>query len=714
MMPQNSPQQLGLFSDSSSPAGAAALPEAPRFGWMGSIGDFLDRSPDQWLEQLSTHYQQLYQQRPAPTQMQAWQDCGEISRGQLTILVQHRSESRDWTLIFEYELPRQGGRRPDLVLLAGGRILVLEFKQKRYPSLADLDQVAAYERDLADYHRASQGHPITPILVPTRAQFPIEQERSSLPILSPAELAPYLQQIAIEGPAIDPMTWVNSDYAPLPTVVQAARQLFQHQALPQIKRAESAGIPALLEYLYGLVDRAKAAGERHLVLITGVPGAGKTLVGLQFVYGQTHLTQDADAITAPSLQPAVLLSGNGPLITVLQYALKSKVFVQPVRNFYLQHQIRSQTAPPEHIIVFDEAQRAWDADRMAEKYGVAQSASEVVLRIAERIPDWCVVMGLIGEGQEIHIGEEAGLAQWNHGLSTTTIPWQVHCAPAQAEFFPAVPIDRLQIHPRFNLTTSLRSHRASQLQTWVSHLLAAELGPAAARMKTLRQQGFAAYLTRDLQRAQQYCRDRYASQDVAQDVANDRSPNESPDGSKDSSNHRSKDASDQALDRAASQTASQTSTQTVSQTSTQAVTQAAPSARYGLIASSRARNLSRYGIPNDYRATAQLNVGAWYVDPPDSPKSCCAFQRAVTEFGCQGLELDLPILGWGDDLRWQEPEWISTVRQRQAKSPLRLRLNSYRVLLTRGRDGLIVFVPPEAKMDETYEALQRAGLVELP
>lgn len=712
MMPQNSPQQLGLFSDSSSPAGADALPEAPRFGWMGSIADFLDRSPDQWLEQLSTHYQQLYQQRPAPTQMQAWQDCGEISSEQLAILVQHRSESQDWTLIFEYELPRQGGRRPDLVLLAGGRILVLEFKQKRYPSLSDLDQVAAYERDLTDYHRASQGHPITPILIPTRAHSPIEQERSSLPILSPVELAPYLQQIAVEGPAIDPTDWVNSDYAPLPTVVQAARQLFQHQALPQIRRAESAGIPALLEYLYELVDRAKATGERHLVLITGVPGAGKTLVGLQFVYGQTHaadqiggqtadgqtqvasqtqVTQTAERKPAncpvlPAAPDAVLLSGNGPLITVLQYALKSKVFVQPVRNFYLQHQIRNQTAPPEHIIVFDEAQRAWDADRMAEKYGVAQSASEVVLRIAERIPDWCVVVSLIGEGQEIHIGEEAGLAQWNHSLSATTIPWQVHCAPAQAEFFPAVPADRLKIHPRFNLTTSLRSHRASQLQAWVSHLLAAELGPAAARMKTLRQQGFAAYLTRDLQRAQQYCRDRYAAQDVAHNAISN--------GSQDSSNHGLKDAPDQAA--------------------TQAVTQAAPSARYGLIASSRARNLSRYGIPNDYRATAQLNVGAWYVDPPDSPKSCCAFQRAVTEFGCQGLELDLPILGWGDDLRWQEPEWISTVRQRQAKSPLRLRLNSYRVLLTRGRDGLIVFVPPEAKMDETYEALQRAGLVELP
>jgi DUF2075 family protein len=131
------------------------------------------------------------------------------------------------------------------------------------------------------------------------------------------------------------------------------------------------------------------------------------------------------------------------------------------------------------------------------------------------------------------------------------------------------------------------------------------------------------------------------------------------------------------------------------------------------MASSRARNLAAYGIPNDYQATARLNVGAWYVDPPDSPRSCCALERAVTEFGCQGLELDFPVVGWGDDLRWNQPDWISSTRQRNVKNPLRLRLNSYRVLLTRGRDGFVVFVPPEAKMDSTYAALAAAGLTAL-
>ncbi|MCU0526650.1 MAG: DUF2075 domain-containing protein [Elainella sp. Prado103] len=740
-----------------------------RWGWMGQIRDFLALPIEQWLTQLKDNYQQLYQQRSAPTQQQAWQDCGQICQQQLQRLVQTRSESQDWLLIFEYELLREGGRRPDLVLLAGDQILVLEFKQKSKPSPADLDQVAAYGRDLSEYHQASQRYTVTPLLVPTRSQTQFmsgQDDRSGVQILSPSQLAAYLQQLPVGSPAIDPVRWLASAYAPLPSIVQAARTLFQHEPLPQIKRAESAGISDLLNYLYGLVDRAKAKQQRHLVLITGVPGAGKTLVGLQFVYGSdidqqvitqpihqsmtklidqsidqfkeppdqssisssinpstnssinlsinssinlpidqsTNLLVDqstqatiqetlqttiqnseklveaSDSATASPHHAAIFLSGNGPLISVLQYALKSKVFVQAVRNFYLQYELRSQSPPPEHIIVFDEAQRAWDADRMADKYGIAGSATEVVLRIAARIPDWCVVVGLIGEGQEIHIGEEEGWEQWHQSLLKPTATWQVHGAPGLAEVFPDFPADRLHLHSRFNLTTSLRSHQASHLQTWVSDLLAGKLTAAADRMASLREQGFDAYVTRDLQQAQQYCRDRYCS-----------------DGEdRDQEPHDRESYDQEPHDRDLAVTANKNA-----------------SARYGLIASSRARNLSRYGIPNDYRATAKLNVGAWYVDPPDSPKSCCAFQRAVTEFGCQGLELDFPIVGWGDDLRWQNAAWISPVRQRHAKFPLRLRLNSYRVLLTRGRDGLIVFVPPEAQMDETYAALCQAGLTDL-
>jgi DUF2075 family protein len=631
------------------------------YGWMGTIAQLLAISPFDWLAAIAQNYRQLYQQRATATQQQAWLDCCEILQAQLSLLVRDCSSSQDWTLIFEYELPREGGRRPDLILLAIGHILVFEFKQKKTPAVADLDQVSAYARDLSEYHSGSSQNPVQAILIPTRRTQPGElQNRSqeSIKILSPSEIKDYLSALDEIHPAIDPIAWVEADYEPLPTVVQAARRIFEQEPLPNLKGARSAGIPDLIAYLDRLVAQAQQRKQRHLVLITGVPGSGKTLVGLQFVY-QSHLDQTKHSpdkkSSKSSDRQAVYLSGNAPLVAVLQYALRSRVFVQAIRNFYITHEVRQQKAPKEHILVFDEAQRAWDLRRMSEEYGIDSAAPGAVLRIAERVPDWCVLLALIGEGQEIHVGEEAGIGQWNLGLQQATAAWQVHCPPAQASAFTA--IASLDLHPRFDLTTSLRTHLAKEVQTWVAHLLDGNLSAAAAILPALTSAGYDTYLTRDLDAAKAYCRDRYQTE---------------------------------------------------------------PDKRYGLVASSRARNLSQYGMDNGYMATQRVKMGAWYVDPPDSPLSCCALSSVVTEFGCQGLELDLPIIGWGDDLFWQaaggqaaggQETWtLRLSSQKNVRDPLRLRLNSYRVLLTRGRDGFVIFVPPESKMDRTFAALRSAGL----
>ncbi|MBW4526472.1 MAG: DUF2075 domain-containing protein [Phormidium tanganyikae FI6-MK23] len=600
------------------------------YGWFGSIADFLACSPADWLETLKANYQALYQMRSTGTQQQAWGDCGEILRSQFALLRENRPDSKFWTLIFEYELPGEGGRRPDVVLLGAGQILVFEFKQKAALSSADLDQVAAYARDLAEYHQASAHNPVTAILIATRYTKE-NTNRNAVQILNSTQISTYLETLTETHSEIDADRWVNSIYEPLPTVIAAARRIFQQEPLPSIKRAQSAKIPEILDYLNQIVDRASQHKERHLILITGVPGAGKTLVGLQFVY-QTERDR-----------PAIFLSGNRPLITVLQYALQSKAFVREIRNFYLQHEARRQTAPREQIVVFDEAQRAWDADRMSEKYGISSAAPGAVLRICERVPEWCVLLGLIGEGQTIHVGEEGGIEQWNQGLKTTIEPWQIHCSSEQAGHFDAI----VHTNDLLNLTTSLRSHLAKHVQTWVAHLLEGEIDQARSTMPFLIAEGFNCYLTRDFELAKNYCRSRY------------------------------QDQSDK---------------------------------RYGLVASSRSQNLVKYGIRNDYISTQKLNVGAWYIDPPDSEASCCTFDRVVTEFSCQGLELDFPIVGWGDDLIWSDSAWITTTRQKNVRDPLQLRINSYRVLLTRGRDGFILFVPPESKMDRTFEILQSSGL----
>lgn len=608
------------------------------YGWLGEIAAFLSTPPTDWIETLSTNYQSLYRQRSTATQQQAWIECGEILRSQLSNLLQTRSDAATWTIIFEYELPSEGGRRPDVVILGAGHILVFEFKQKSTPSTADIDQVAAYARDLAEYHSESSRNPVTAILVPTRT-FKENRRHNKVEIINPSNIATHLESLEETSPEINPEAWINADYSPLPTVIQAARQIFQNESLPNIKSAQSAGIPELLTYLNQLAETAEQKKERHLVLVTGVPGAGKTLVGLQFVY-QNPLQIDEE-------RNAIFLTGNAPLLTVLQYALKSKAFVQAVRNFYIQHQMRRQSAPKEHIVVFDEAQRAWDRDRMAEKYGIGSAAAGAVIGICDRIPDWCVLVGLIGEGQQIHVGEEDGIEQWNLGFESIASDWHVHCAAEPSKVFTAIPAERLHTNRLFNLTTSLRTHVAQHVQNWVAHVLLGEFEQAAKIIPSLIAEGFDTYLTRDLEVAKLYCRDRYHEQ------------------------------SDK---------------------------------RYGLVASSRARNLTQYNINNDYVSTQKLNVGAWYIDSPDSSLSCCTLNGAVTEFSCQGLELDFPIVCWGNDLIWRDEAWVSTTRQKNVRDPLRLRLNSYRVLLSRGRDGFIIFVPPDPKMDSTFEALQTIGL----
>jgi hypothetical protein len=377
-------------------------------------------------------------------------------------------------------------------------------------------------------------------------------------------------------------------------------------------------------------------------LVTGVPGAGKTLVGLQFVY--TARLDENDA-----RRPAVFLSGNGPLVQVLQHALGSTVFVQDVHGFLKQYGGTAQRSPEEHIWVYDEAQRAWDAERVAQKRGHATSEPEDFLRLGEKLDSWAMLVGLIGDGQEIHLGEEAGLEQWNEAIASVSGEWHVHCPSRIAHLFHAAA--SVSVNDKLDLTRSLRSHLAEDVQRWVEYVLKGDFERAADIAPLIEDQGFELYATRDLDTLKSYVRERY-------------------DGVEDK--------------------------------------------RYGLLASSKAKNLPNYGVHNEYHFTRRVRVGPWYNDPPDSDFSCCRLHDVVTEFGAQGLELDFPLVCWGEDLRWNDNRWQSPPQPRsKARNPHQLRVNSYRVLLTRGRDGFGVFVPPEAALADTYRNLISAGMTSL-
>ena len=613
-------------------------------GWAGSVDLFLKTDKQQWLESLKEHHQVCMNMPAEPSQITAWIDTYKVLKEVFDNLQQIKPESTSWSIVFEYELPRERGRRPDVLILAGNTILVLEFKGYSIPLQAHLDQVEAYARDLKNYHEASHDCEIPPILVLTGSRSIEAEDHGGTYVASPRSLVEVVNKL-IPGDSrgnSDLEEWLVADYAPLPSLVAAARNIFQHEPLPQIRRAQSAGIPQTITELINIANQAQEQQEFHLALVTGVPGSGKTLVGLQFVY--TNFFGDAG-----SARSAVFLSGNGPLVKVLQHALKSSIFVQDVHGFLRQYGGRQDRIPEEHIWIYDEAQRAWDAGRVGEKRGHAISEPEDFLRIGERRGDWALMIGLIGEGQEIHLGEEAGIQQWNEAIGAMNYPWIVHCPNHIADLFSEA--HKVYANDLLNLNTTLRSHLAGDLQLWVTQLLHGQIEPASQTAKQVFNQGFDMYITADIEAAKLYVRERYHEQ----------------------------------LDK-----------------------------RYGLLASSKAKNLSSWGIENGYNFTKNLREGPWYNDPPDSRRSCCQLHDVATEFACQGLELDFPLIGWGDDLRWFNNCWQSPPQRRsKARDPHQLRINSYRVLLTRGRDGFVIFVPPTAEMKETYRALKDAGVAEL-
>lgn len=541
-----------------------------------------------------------------------------------------------WGVVLEYELPLEGGRRPDAIILAGNTLFVIEFKETPALSLAHADQVKAYARDLADYHSASRDLPVVAVLASSAGRLQRQSFADLRCVGTPEQLADVLAAEAA-GDQPDLETWLEGDYAPLPTIIDAARTIFQHEPLPRIWAAESAGVNDTVDLVQELASQAEREDRRLLILVAGVPGSGKTLAGLRTVY--EHHGSGA---------PATFLSGNGPLVAVLQDALNSTVFVKDLHKAILAYGSRGQT-PKQNVIVLDEAQRAWDREKMAAQRQVNRSEPEILIDAGGRIPGWCALVGLVGDGQEIHGGEEGGLGQWSDAIADDSHDWLICCPPRLSHNFKGLDVREFE---QLDLTRSLRSRRAERLHSWVSRLLGEELEIAADIASEMGRNVYPLRLFRDIGFARDYVRTRYLGE---------------------------------------------------------------PDRLYGLLSSSHAKNLAALGIDNTFQATRAVRVARWFNDPPDSKDSACQMQQPITEFMCQGLELDLPIVCWGSDFLWRDGRWsITPVRRRfPLKDPEQIVRNTYRVLMTRGRDGLVLFVPPAASFDGTAQALVAAGVDEV-
>ncbi len=657
-----------MNSQDEADAGRVLHPEPKEVGWAGSFPEYAEADPQSIFESL-----RRFVTNPGSLQETAWRDSIPKLQQEVREVLGVDEAAPRYSLLKEYQVPLEL-RRSDAVMLVRNCVIVLELKAKRFPSAADLDQAAGYARDLRAYHRECEGQLVHAVLVPMQSTAPTVH-RDGVWICAPGNLDELVAQVTgdSDGRVVSLEEFLAEDaFRPLPTLVQAARQLFFNGTVTEVWRAKAATEPAV-EYISRIAHLAAQTRTRHLVLVTGTPGAGKTLVGMRAVHAH-HL----DDLAAPrrgtgKSSPALFLSGNQPLVEVLQYVLRGaggdgKTFVRHIKGYLNTYVPRPDRVPPEHLLVFDEAQRAFSPDKVREIHKdwpdeLINSEPSLFIRLCERIPDWCVLVGLIGSGQEIYLGEEGGLAQWRTALESSGVSgaWTVHAPAKVQEVFEGSKIGTSWA-PELHLDTQLRFHTATGWHKVVEKLVGAHGIAAGVVREGLDevyfegQHAFRIWLTRDLKVAKEYLHERYAD---------------------------------------------------------------APEARYGLLASSRDKVLSGFEVPNKFPQYSRIRVGKWFADGGGELGSCRHLATCVTEFQSQGLELDMTLLAWGSDFIRENGAWTSRLSRKFAKggvsarNPHALRANSYRVLLTRGRDGTVIYVPEHKLLDETWAFLRDCGFADL-
>jgi hypothetical protein len=650
-----------------------------RFFYSDSIGDFLHKSPESILGAI--HASALSAVEPA--QQSAW--LFQIN------FLQEVLGPFTGRIFFEFSVPRIG-KRIDVVLLIGGILFVLEFKvgEKQFRQGA-IEQVWDYALDLQSFHETSHEALIAPILIATaatsreiRPEFSSSADRVLRPILAaPAQIGYAIERVIalVDGAEVNHATWHEGRYRPTPTIIEAARALYAGHSVEEIttRGADAKNLAVTAQSVVDLVHLASAKRLKIICFVTGVPGAGKTLVGLNI--SNTRLAADEGK--------AVYLSGNGPLVKVLQEALavdryqagkahdlpitKSEArravasFIQNVHHFRDAY-LDDQTAPDNHISIFDEAQRAWDREQtarfMKEKKGVADfqlSEPEFLISCMDR-HDWAVIVCLVGGGQEINRGE-AGISGWINALVDRFPHWQAHMSPElhDSEYAAGGALDRLKQHAGFreasalHLATSMRSFRAQGLAIFIKSVLDMDVERATQLARSLEDR-YPIVITRSLPRAKEWLRQ-----------------------------------------------------------------MARGSQRYGLMVSSQAQRLKPLAI--DVRVGT--NPVHWFLKEREDVRSSCFLEDAATEFDVQGLELDWGCVVWDGDFRYSKSGWVhSAFRgnrwEKIGKQERQLYLkNAYRVLLTRARQGMAIVVPEgdpkdhtrlPSMYDDTYDYLKSLGL----
>ncbi|NGM83956.1 DUF2075 domain-containing protein [Paenibacillus sp. 7124] len=582
------------------------------YGWKGSIIEFIQEKPEDIVHELCLY---VYEQPETElrnhnqehiSQVDAWYDSITFLRGELEQLA-----PIEGALIWEYSLPREKGRRPDVLVLLPGELLVLEFKRYVEIHESEYNQASFYVRDLKEYHSAVQECSLKvrgALVITQELSYPLQGiEAYQIYRVGRGGLAKLIHSVIAKSDGTLPIVdqeFVEGIFQPLPSIIESAKSIMRNEPLPVIRSIKSSNFESVLQEVVHIAEQAEQEGSHHLVLVAGVPGAGKTYVGLTLAH---------------ELQDAVYVSGNGPLVDVLQDTLKTKAFVQSLYGYKMDY-LNRRKVPKEHIIIFDEAQRAWDATQMKRDV----SEPEVIIEIAQTKP-WSVVVGLIGTGQHIHLGEERGISLWNVAIRDKQV--FVHGKDYKDQFPHTF---RYIDHSHLHLNVSLRTHAAAMYHEWVELLLEGQFEQCRELKKTLQAHRYTIKHMERIEDAIQYVQRMYEGTNKT----------------------------------------------------------------YGVVLSSGARAPSNLQhLPKAERYQRPIPHVAYY-NYPDSAYYCRNLRYGASEFQVQGLELDMAILYWGEDLMWTSNGWSYKKLRTDANHPEQLKQNAYRVLLTRGRDGIIIVDGP--------------------
>ena len=639
---------------------------------------------------------------------EALSTTNEAWKGEIELL---QDVLRPWAdeageIVFEYDIPRLG-KRIDVVLLLRGIIFCLEFKVGQKDALqSDVEQVMDYALDLKNFHRFSHDRTIVPILIPTNYQRSSTEFFSSVyddgvynPLIVGAD---QLQNLLIrvlehsgatEAGAID--NWIISPYTPTPTIIEAARTLYESHSVEDITRheADEVSTDATIDYLLQIIDKSKRNGQKSICFVTGVPGAGKTLVGLDVAIKQTYNEENISKEDG-----AVYLSGNGPLVAVLTEALARDNFKKntdkgkrlsdsrrEVGNFIqIIHRYRdnmlakiknpvengiveidpekavklesSGYGEVEHIAIFDEAQRSWTHKRIADylkrggTYGnklkvlnFPFSEAEFLIWSLDQREDWAVIICLVGGGQEINTGE-AGISAWIEALNNRFQHWQIFISNklTEPEYAEGKVNELLQENGKvtfsdhLHLAVSLRSFRAERLSSFVHSLLSFS-DDAKELYKEVAAKGYPIVLTRDMDKAREWLRNK-----------------------------------------------------------------ARGSQQTGVLVSKVAARFKPLAV--NILPQGDENAVHWFLEDKTDIRSSNYLEDAATEIQVQGLELDFACVLWDADMRYNDGHWeyfkfngknkwnpvANTPNGQEEKKYM---LNAYRVLLTRARQGIVICVP---------------------